>query len=322
MSTNLDNIKGRTQAGICKHLESLGILSPSGKKTWTKTTVTSILTNEKYKGDALLQKKFTVDFLEKKMKVNQGEVPQYYVENSHPAIVPPEEWEMVQLEISRRKALGKTYSGKSVFSAKLVCEDCGAFYGSKVWHSTDQYRKQLWQCNRKFSNEKRCGTPTIDTETIQRMFITAYNQLMQNRREIVSDCENMRKLLTDFTTLDAEIDRQMEETQVIAELVKAAVKENASTSQPQEDYLKKYKTLTARYETVAKELERLQAERNRLHQQDKAMSLFIRTLKKQPDILTEWDDSIWTMMVEKAIVHRDSSITFVFYNGSQITGGA
>ena len=78
-------LEGRTQAGICKHLESLGILSPSGKKTWTKTTVTSILTNEKYKGDALLQKKFTVDFLEKKMKVNQGEVPQYYVENSHPA---------------------------------------------------------------------------------------------------------------------------------------------------------------------------------------------------------------------------------------------
>lgn len=109
---------------------------------------------------------------------------------------------------------------------------------------------------------------------------------------------------------------------MIAELVKAAVKENASTSQSQEDYLKKYRTLTARYETAAKELERLQAERNRLHQQDKAMSLFIRTLKKQPDILAEWDDSIWTMMVEKAIVHRDSSITFVFYNGSQITGGA
>ena len=117
-------LEGKTQAGICKHLESMGILSPSGKQTWTKTTVTSILTNEKYKGDALLQKKFTVDFLEKKMKINQGEVPQYYVENSHPAIVPPEEWEMVQLEISRRKALGKTYSGKSVFSAKLVCEDC------------------------------------------------------------------------------------------------------------------------------------------------------------------------------------------------------
>ena len=70
------------------------------------------------------------------------------------------------------------------------------------------------------------------------------------------------------------------------------------------------------------ELERLQNLRTRRSQQDKAMSLFIRTLKKQPDILEEWDDTIWTMMVEKAIVHRDSSITFVFYNGSKILVGA
>lgn len=68
-------LEGKTQAAICKQLESLGIPSPGGKKTWSKTTVTSILTNEKYKGDALLQKSFTVDFLEKKMKPNDGEVP-------------------------------------------------------------------------------------------------------------------------------------------------------------------------------------------------------------------------------------------------------
>lgn len=62
--------------------------------------------------------------------------------------------------------------------------------------------------------------------------------------------------------------------------------------------------------------------RIRRSQQDKAISLFIRTLKEQPDILEEWDDTIWTMMVEKTIVHRDSSITFVFYNGKEITVGA
>ena len=102
--------------------------------------MTSILTNEKYKGDALLQKTFTVDFLEKKLKVNEGEVPQYYVEKSHPAIIEPDEWDQVQAEFARRKALGRAYSGRSAFSAKQACEDCGSFYGSKVWHSTDQYR--------------------------------------------------------------------------------------------------------------------------------------------------------------------------------------
>lgn len=94
--------------------------------------VTSILTNEKYKGDALLQKSFTVDFLQKKTKPNEGEVPQYYVEGSHPAIIEPDEWDHVQAEFARRKELGNAYSGKSVFSAKLVCEDCGGFFGSKV----------------------------------------------------------------------------------------------------------------------------------------------------------------------------------------------
>ncbi len=315
-------LDGKTQAGICKHLEELGIPSPGGKQTWSKTTITSILQNEKYKGDALLQKKFTVDFLEKKMKPNEGEVPQYYVEGSHPAIVDPDEWDHVQYEFARRKALGKTYSGKGSLTAKLVCEDCGGFFGSKVWHSTDKYRRTIWQCNSKFSNEERCGTPTLDTETVQRMFITAYNQLMQNRSEIINDCESMRKFLMDFTSLDSEIDRQMEETQVVAELVKTAIKENASTAQSQEAYLKKYESLTARYETAAKELERLQAERTRLSQQDKAISLFIRTLKRQPERMDTWDDTIWMVMVEKAIVHKDSSITFIFYNGTEIKAGA
>lgn len=179
-------VDGKTQAGICKYLESLSIPSPSGKQTWSKTTVTSILTNEKYKGDALLQKTFTVDFLEKKMKPNEGEVLQYYVENSHPAIIEPDEWDHVQTEFARRKFLGNAYSGKSVLSAKLVCEDCGGFFGSKVWHSTDQYRRTIWQCNSKFKGKDRCHTPVLDTETVQHLFITAYNQMMQNRKQSVS----------------------------------------------------------------------------------------------------------------------------------------
>ena len=80
-------MEGKTPCGICRELEKLGILTVSGKQKWSASTVRSILTNARYKGDALLQKKFTVDFLTKKMKVNEGEVPQYYVEDSHPAII-------------------------------------------------------------------------------------------------------------------------------------------------------------------------------------------------------------------------------------------
>lgn len=155
-----------------------------------------------------------------------------------PAIVDPDEWDHVQTEFVRRKALGRAYSGKSVLSAKLVCEDCGGFFfGSKVWHSTDRYRRTIWQCNSKFKGKERCHTPTVDTKTVQRLFIQACNRKMENREQIIKDCETMRRALTDFAELDAEIERQLEETQVVAELVKAAIKENASTAQSQEAYL-------------------------------------------------------------------------------------
>lgn len=251
----------------------------------------------------------------------KGEVPQYYVEGSHPAIVDPDEWDHVQTEFARRKALGRAYSGKSVLSAKLVCEDCGGFFGSKVWHSTDRYRRTIWQCNSKFKVEERCHTPTVNTETVQRLFTQAYNRMMENREQIIKDCETMRRALTDFAKLDAEIERQLEETQVVAELVKAAVKENASTAQSQEAYLRKYEALTERYEKAAAELERLQNLRTTQSQQDKAMALYIRTLKKQPVVLREWSDTIWTVMVEKAIVHRNGAITFVFKNGTEVKVG-
>ena len=106
-----------------------------------------------------MQKKVTVDFLQKKMKLNEGEVPQYYVEDSHPAIIEPGEWELVQKEMLLRKSKGRHHNSLSPFSAKLRCGDCGEYFGSKVWHSTDRYRRVIWQCNGKFKGECKCRTP-------------------------------------------------------------------------------------------------------------------------------------------------------------------
>ncbi len=181
-------MEGKTPFAIAKALERKKIGTPMGRKKWSDSTIVSILTNEKYKGDALLQKKFTVDYLTKKTKKNEGEVPQYYVEDSHPAIIRPVEWEAVQAEFARRKGLGKAYSGTSVFSSRLVCGDCGEFFGSKVWHSTDEYRKEIWRCNHKFDGGKKCNTPHLVTEQIQNLFLQAYNELMQDRTQVIADC--------------------------------------------------------------------------------------------------------------------------------------
>lgn len=92
------------------------------------------------------------------MVKNTGQVQQYYVENSHPAIIEPDEFDAVQLEIERRKSLGRPTSSTSIFASRLVCADCGGRFGKKVWGSYKDdktYRKEVWQCNDKY---KRLGS--------------------------------------------------------------------------------------------------------------------------------------------------------------------
>lgn len=299
-------------------MDKQGTLTPSGKKKWSQTTVNSILSNEKYKGDALLQKRFTVDFLMKTMKVNEGEVPQYYVENSHEAIIDPTDWDIVQAEIARRKTLGRAYSGNSVFSSRVVCGDCGSFFGQKVWHSNDAYRKVIWRCNGKFKGEKKCTTPHLDTETIQQKFLFAYNQLMQNRDGVINDCNQIRQLVSDCTALDAEIDKLTEEIEVLAEMVKACVKENAASVQSQEEYTEKYNALVKRYEKTSARLDALAAEKSRKQDRDRELRLFIESIKKQPLVLEVWSERLWVGLLDKATVFHDGRMVFQFKNSTEI----
>lgn len=97
-------LEGKTTSGIAKYITEAKIPTRAGKEIWQQSTVKSILKNEKYKGDAILQKSFTVDFLTKKKKINEGEIPQYYVENSHPAIITPEVFDLAQHEIKKRRS--------------------------------------------------------------------------------------------------------------------------------------------------------------------------------------------------------------------------
>ena len=106
------------------------------------------------------QKQYTTDFLQKKRKTNNGEIPQYYVEEHHEAIIPPAQFDFVQAELARREQNGR-YSGVSIFSNKIKCGCCGGWYGSKVWHSTDKYRKVIYRCNRKYGKDTRPATHRI-----------------------------------------------------------------------------------------------------------------------------------------------------------------
>ncbi len=112
-------IEGLTPCAIAKELTRRGILTVTGKSKWNAATINGVLANEKYTGCARIQKTFTPDFLTKKVVKNTGQVPSYFVEQSHPAIIAPETFEMVQAEVARRKREGGRYSGVSIFSGKM-----------------------------------------------------------------------------------------------------------------------------------------------------------------------------------------------------------
>lgn len=149
-------LEGKSPHAISKILtDEPETLTVIGKQKWNPSTIKSILTNEKYKGDALLQKSYTVDFLTKEKKVNEGEIPQYYVKGNHEAIIQPEVFDMVQNMMAMRKTGKNRISSINAFSSKIRCGDCGGWYGSKVWHSNTKYRRRVWRCNYKYENDDK-----------------------------------------------------------------------------------------------------------------------------------------------------------------------
>ena len=254
-------LEGKSYYAIAKNLTDRGIPTPAGKEQWHIRTIGSILTNEKYKGSALLQKKFTVDFLTKKTKVNEGEVPQYYIEESHPAIISPEEFELVQAEMAKRKQLGRKFSGNDIFSAKIICGDCGGFFGAKVWHSNSKYRQVIWQCNHKFQGVCKCRTPHLQESVIQQRFQAAVQELLQKRKAILENCQMMLELLTDCTDLEYQLQELETQKMRISEQVQGYVRENSEIVQDQEKYEERYQALVGQYEPLQKQETALQEQR-------------------------------------------------------------
>lgn len=311
-------LEGKTPVGIAKILTDDGVPTPGGKDKWSPTTIKSILGNERYKGDALLQKTFCIDFLTKKMKVNEGEVPQYYVENSHPAIVSKETFDQVQQELEQRKKAGRHHRGTSIFSGKIVCECCGEYYGSKVWHSTTKYRRVIWQCNLKYKGAEKCETPHMSEEELTAKYVQAVNQLLGNRQTIQDDCQMLIATLSDTTALDEEKTACMDEMRTIEHLIEQAIRENASRVLNQAEYNERYDALITRYEAAKAKAARLDAKiAGRVARRDE-LKRFAQTLSQGKPITT-FSDNLWIALLDHVTVCKDGTCRFTFRDNTEIT---
>lgn len=310
-------LQGMTPHGIAARLTADGIKSPGGKDKWNAGAVRSILTNEKYKGDALLQKSYTVDFLTKKKKVNEGEIPQYYVEGNHEAIIQPEVFELVQRELARRKGSTGKPSGVHIYSNKIKCGQCGSWYGSKVWHSKTKYRKCVWRCNRKFDNEHHCTTPHFTEAEIQAMFIVVVNQLISQKESIIAALEASLETAFDTTTLEVELTEVQGEIMVVSDRIQSCIYENAHVALDQEEYQKRYGALSDRFDKAKARFEEIEEAIGSKQSRRAAIETFLNNLR-DANIVDNFEVSLWCGLLDFVTVYSRDNVVFTFRNGTEI----
>jgi Recombinase. len=211
-------LEGSSLAQIGKGLEADGILTGANKKKWRPETIKKMLQNEKYMGDALLAKTYTVDFLTKKRVKNKGIVPQYYVEDNHEPIISKDLYMQVQEELARRGNLNsgnkkRIYSSKYALSGIVYCGNCGDIYRQIAWNNRGKH-SIVWRCvTRVDHGPSKCDAPTILETYLQAAVVKAINLVLGERDTMLQLLqENIETVLQqECETSVEDIDSQLEE---------------------------------------------------------------------------------------------------------------
>lgn len=309
-------INGNSCARIARTLTERGIKSPGGKDKWNTSAIRSILQNEKYKGDARLQKTYTVDYLTKKKAKNNGELESYYVTGHHEAIISPEAYAKVQTLLSKRSTERISTSG--LFASKVKCSCCGAWYGKKVWHSTDEkYRKEVYRCNKMFDGDK-CDSPIFTEDELKEIVVKAVNKLYEIKDDV----------LATFLAIKDELDDFDEENKKLEELSQRLDK----LLQEQTDHLNKLKTskqdielwhsrndeIEQEINNTKKEIEVVQAAIREKETSRLEINEFVDNLKAINGEITKFSDDLLFGLIERIEAGKEK-VDVVFKNVTVIS---
>jgi site-specific DNA recombinase len=302
-------LEGASMLKIARGLEADGILNGAGREKWHTSNINQILRNEKYIGDALLQKTYTTDFLTKTRVKNHGIVPQYYVENSHEAIIPREIFMQVQEELIHRRIVHTSPNGKNrtfscihCFSNMIICGGCGEVFRRVHWNNRGK-KSIVWRCVSRLENTGLfCDARTVPESAIEQMLVTAINDTLSGKDAFLTTLQNNIETVlsqgTDKTITD--IDNQLQKLQT--QLLKLA-------------------SSKADYEDVAEEIYRLREQKQKAQVENAGrderrkriadMSAFLR---EQPTAITEYDESLIRRLIDKVTVYEDK-FTVEFKSG-------
>ena len=313
-------LDGKSRLETEREFAAEGITTRNGYR-WMDSNIKVVLTNVTYTGNMLFQKEYVTDPILKKRKKNRGELPKYYVENTHEPIIDKETFDYVQQEMARRKKLG-ALANKSLnttcFTGKIKCGQCGGWYGAKVWHSTDKYRRTIYRCNDKFKSH--CQTLHLTEDDIREVFIRATNQLIENKADILNSIILLKERLTDTEALEEERDKLSTDLNLLADKVQQLIAENARVAQNQDDYDRNYSELVSRYEAAKKQYDKTCEAIQYRKARSRQMDSFIKTLRAQTEPVAEFDERLWGCMVDYVTAGADGGMTVVFWDGTGMRG--
>ena len=318
-------LAGDSLKGIAKLLEEKGIKSPTGKAEWQFSTIQSILSNERYKGDAIINKTYITDCISKKVRVNNGERPKYYVENSHPAIIDSATFGRVQEELARRSGKRKIsrkakteqgkYSSKYALTELLVCGECKSAYRRCTWTASGK-KKIVWRCiNRLDFGKKYCrNSPTVEEIVLQRAVMAAIMKTAARNTEVLQTLklhigmglegerseDNSIDLQVRIAEIDAEFRKMLD--RVSTETVEAFDEETATRLMNEKSRLQQ------QLESIADAEQRRENAKSRLDD----IYTILDGIKNRP---MEYDDQIVRQLLECVVVDSKEQITVIFKGG-------
>ena len=325
-------LSGDTPEQIAKSLEADHIPSPTGKPTWSKTTIRNMLQNEKYAGDVLLQKTYTADFLEKKVKKNRGEVKQYYITDNHPAIIPRDIFQEVQLEIARRSSKRKVscrrtksgrgkYTSKYALSERTVCGECGAMYRRTMWIKRDRTKEDVWRCvNRLEFGTKYCKhSPSLKEPILHQAILNCIQSVFHNKEEIAEAVREAQKkiILFEDAKNNPEVIRQRMQDidHGMANLLTLA----AQSSQI-ELFEKKFKEMTEEKARLTEQLKQAEEDATTDAKRQKQLDDILKAIDIDIVELTEFDDTFIRRIVEQVTILSKDKIEVRFIGGFSKVG--
>ena len=303
-------LNGYTETKIRDYLNDNHITTSKVKNRWHTSRVKSILTNEKYAGNALLQKKYTTDFLTKRQKKNEGEVPQYFVKNSHPAIISETDFNRVQYEIEKRKHSNGYYTNTDIFTGKIICGDCGGFYGRKKYRTKD-YQYIVYHCNHKYNNQ--CKTTTLQESSIKTAFLLALNKMMFDKEKVISESEILIRDAFDVDSLKEKRDKITKQIDDIQKKLEALNTVAVQNSVDRDKYEKEFLTLENEYLTLMNnEKENNKRIKDREANYESAIKV-LEIIRNRKEFFKEFEKRIWIELLDRVTVKREY-LLFEFKN--------